>query len=349
MDKNSKSVTSLFIVLALLALAALALSVGSKQGSGSQKKLAPGLSEQIAEVSAVKIVAAGAALVADIRSDNDTWVVKNASNYPVDLAKLRDFLESLAQASIVETTTALPENYARIGVSDISSADAGGIQVDIEGAGGVSVILGNTGSGNTTFVRRAGDPQSWRVSGTLQAGRSISDWVDRSVIDIPAADILSVSIRHADDEVVTIDRSGTGYMLANQPADQPLQSPSLLNSIAGVLDNVELDDVQSTATLTSQPVEALASISALTIGGLKINIEAVAQADKVWLTFATEFAADMVTKPEPAADAPAETEPTAKAQAEELNLRLNGWAYRIPTYKSDWLLKRNADLLQSES
>ncbi len=340
MDKNSKSVTSLFIVLALLALAALALSVGNQDRSRNAALL-PALEGELSAINGVRITGPGNALIADIRSSGSSWLMANADNYPADVGKLRSLLTDLADANIIETTTAVAQNYARIGVSDIAEADARGLLVELDGtAEPVALILGNTSSGNTTFVRAAGSDQSYRISGSIKPASETNEWLNRNVIDIPAISVLSVSIKHADNETVHIEKSGTEYVLRDKPADRVLNSPNELNNVAGALNDVRFEAVRSLTALASVEAEPAANITVLTADGLRLSVAANRIGDQIWLSFMPAYDAASVT----ADSDPVATE-AATERVAEISARVGGWAYRIPTYKSDWLLKRNEDLL----
>jgi hypothetical protein len=340
MDKNSKSVTSLFIVLALLALAALALSVGN-QNRSDNTALLPELKEELSAITGVRISGPGGSLIADIRSSGNGWLMANADNYPADVGKLRSLLTDLANANIIETTTAVAENYARIGVSDMDGDDAQGLLVELDGtAQPIALILGNTSSGNTTFVRGAGNDQSYRVSGSFKPASETNEWLNREVIDIPAISVLSVKIEHADKETVHIEKSGTEYVLRDKPEDRALNSANELNNIAGALNDVRFEAVRSLTALASVEAEPIANISVLTADGLRLSIAANRIDDETWLSFAPAYDTDAVT-----ADTGTAAAEAAAERAQEISARVTGWAYRIPTYKSDWLLKRNEDLL----
>ena len=63
--------------------------------------------------------------------------------YPADAAKVRKLLLALAEAKPVEEKTSNPANYAALGVEDVSSADATGVRVELEGtAQPVNLIVG---------------------------------------------------------------------------------------------------------------------------------------------------------------------------------------------------------------
>jgi len=345
-DKNSKSVTSLFIVLALLALIALAVSVSQNDNQDNRSVLVPGLAEQLNNVDAVRIIAPGNSLVADIRRTDTIWLVDNADNYPADIGTLRSHLLTLSEAVIVENTTALEENYPKLGVANIKTEDASGIQVEIDGiTDPVKLILGNASSGNTSFARLAGQAQSWRISVAPAPGRTTLDWLDRNLTDIASADIQAIEINHADGESVAIKKSETGFELLNKPADKALQYDGALNSITGVMKNLDFDVVISATELADKNAAPVATISATTTTGLIININAVSLDEEIWLTLNSGQDAELAIETGDE-DSATESATDAKTQSDALTAKLSGWAYKVPAFKSDWLLKRNADLLE---
>ncbi len=354
MDKNSKLVTSLFIILALLALVALAISVNNRSSQSEREALVPDLAARINEVDAVRIVSAGNELVADIRRTETGWNVSNAHNYPADLGKLRSTLLEISQAVIVENTTALEANYARLGVQDIGAPDATGVRIEIDGLteSPVKLIVGNTSSGNTTFSRLAGASQSWRVTGTLNPHRRTLDWLSRELTDIPAAEVLRLNIAHADGETTEINKVGTDFELAGKTADQTLQYPGILDSVAGAFSELEFDTVMPAVQLNSKQPETLAVIALQTVSGLQLTASATTVEDEIWLTLEPAFDADLVTQPVSDAESSSDNDTAiaivtdAESDSERLAAQFSGWAYKVPTFKSDWMLKRNSDLLQ---
>ena len=351
MDSNSKSVTSLFIVLALLILAVLSVSVSKQDDTDEQKTFAPQLSAGLNDVTAIRVLTGGDNLVADIRRNNDAWLVHNADNYPAKVGALRELLITLSEAEIVEATTAIEANYARLGVRNISMAEAAGIEIQIDGLSeSFAIILGNSSSGNTNFARLTGQEQSWRISGTHSPASTTLDWLDRTLMDISANDVLSIEIVHGDEETLLVNKAAAGFELAGLNGSEIL-SPGVLDNLAGALSNLKFDAVMPASDLSD---DNLARIAVRTINGIDVNVAAAKAEEDIWLTFAVIF------NPESTIIAPSDDENAAVAnapaaedastanaqvQSEQLSKRLTGWAYKIPTFKSDWLLKRKADLL----
>lgn len=351
MDSNSKSVTSLFIVLALLALLALAVSVSKQDDADEQKIFAPQLSAGLNDITAIRVLTGGDNLVADIRRNNDAWLVHNADNYPAKVGALRELLLTLSEAEIVEATTAIEANYARLGVRDISMAEAAGVEIEIDGLSeSFAIILGNSSSGNTNFARLTGQEQSWRITGTHSPVRITLDWLDRTLMNFSANDVLSIEIVHGDEETVLVNKAAAGFELAGL-TDSEKSLASVLNNLAGALSNLKFDAVMPASDL---PDNNLTRITVRTINGISVNVAATKVEEDIWFTFAVIFDPESTTiAPSNDENAAVENTPPAKAsststaqvKSEQLSKRLTGWAYKIPTFKSDWLLKRKADLL----
>ena len=341
MDKNSKNVTSLFIILALLALAALAVSVNRQSSETEQQALIPELQDKINSVTALRIYSAGDLLVADVRQSDAGWRVHNADNYPADLGTLRQVLLALAEAEVIENTTSQPENFVRLGVEDVSTPGATGLRIELDGLDGqVNLILGNASSGDTSFARQADNPQSWRISKAPDLGKTTLEWLDRTIADIPASDIVSMTISHSDGESVVIAKTENGYELTNNPADKALRYPDILNSVVSALEQLQFDVVIARDELEKGDAKPIATITANTIDGLSAGIVVTSMDDATWinLTYSSAEPGDPTATAAPDALA---------AESESLNAKVADWAYQIPSFKADWLLKRQTDLLEA--
>ena len=332
-DKNSQSVTNVFMLLAVLAMAALAWSVSRQGGNEADRLLLPELTDNLNAVSAIQITAANKLVVAGIdRTADEAWVLVNAGGYPADVGKLRELLLGLAEAELVEQKTANPEYYDRLGVADVESPEATGLQVDIAYPGGnFAIIVGDSGiNGDYTYVRKPAEAQSWLVSGNLTPGGELRDWLDRTIVAVGIDRISAVTIEHADGETISIDKadeSQANFELQDMPAGRELSYVGALDTLAGVTTLLELDDVAPAAEIAA--ATRLSSAEFLTFDGLRLGID-VYDNDGV-------YALTVSATAEP--EGPAE-------EAAEITARTQGWAYTVPSYKSDQLLSRREDLLK---
>lgn len=219
----------------------------SGDASSAGQPLVPGLADVVNEIDAVDIVAPGGAVIG-LRRDQTRWRVPEKDNYEADFRKLLGLLRGLAEARIVEQKTANPDWYARLGVDDPGTFGATGRRVDFPGRELPSVIIGQTDStGQRSFVRRAGEAQSWLIDRVLEVPADPVMWLERAIMDIPAEDIAEVVVRHPDGETVRLQRAGVeghDFVLLDVPEGRKAGPAWRRTALGNGLRALELDDVK---------------------------------------------------------------------------------------------------------
>ncbi len=339
------------LVVLLAALAILAAIAGvflraDQNGRRVEELLLPGLKQQLNGIQRIVVAGPGNTPIATLERGADSWTVTEHNRYPADVARIRRNLLALAEARIIEEKTSNPDYYARLGVQDLNSASATGLQLTMDDGKGqepVSVIVGMAppGSSGETYVRRTGEPTSWLVTGQFDLGKTGSDWLARDLTDIPAGRIQSVAISHPGLETLRITRraSATGtkgatageedlaeFLVADVPAGRELSYPGIGNGVAGVLADLQLENAQTREVLGTNPGKPVVA-RFVTTDGLVIETSAWRLTDGTRLTFL------------------ASGEGPAGAEAAALNARLGGWVYTLPSFKTEQFTRRLQDLL----
>jgi hypothetical protein len=364
---NSRSL----IILVGVALVAVAAVVWINRSPESLiltgQALVPGLAQNINQVSGLRVTEAGNKTVAELKQLEQGWVIVNKANYPADVGKVRETLLLLANARLLGEETADPESYGRLGVQDFSAADATGTQVDIEGPGKpVRLIIGKPASGGGgTYVRRAGEPQSFLVSGILTVPGEAKDWLEHSVLDIPAGRIQSISIRSPDGSTLTVEKqtpNQAGFTVLEVPPDRNLKSGTVANPLANGLAGLWLEDVAPASEIKPADGKTIET-NYLTFDGLKMTARVFQVDNHHYVHFnagfdeeqARRFAKPAESGPKKTAtrDSPAKTSGldetrlvAVREEAKRLEERLNPWVYVISAYKYDAMSKRMDDLLK---
>ena len=219
-------------------------------GTGDTLELAPRLKDGINDVATVRVIAAESRPLFTLSRGPDGWMVKERSGYPADFAKIREFLLKLADSKLVEPKTSVPASYAKLGVEDVAAKGAKGLLLEVEGKSlkaPVRVIVGNFNGrgGDGTFVRRAGEPQSWLASGNLTVDRDPANWLQRDLADIPSTRIEEVTVTTAGRtlRVYKKDAADTNYLVADLPKGREPSSEFVANALASVLAGLRFDDV----------------------------------------------------------------------------------------------------------
>jgi hypothetical protein len=365
------------IILVVLAIAAVAITAMLERERPDQadslvgQRLMPDLEKQLNDITALKVVASGDDGTATITREESGWVVVEKSGYAADAGAIRQFLIRLAEARVLEEKTSNPELYGRLGVGDVG-ADGGGVQLSLEGlASPRSVIVGDleTRAGRGTYLRLAGGEQSYLVDAELDPPETAVDWLDRNLFDIPADEVLAITVRQDDGELLRIVRGDVGLEVLDVPEGRSLSSPTAPRSMGGVLKALTFEDVTRAEDFRDEPPAAVAEyrledgrvltidlwqrdtgrFAALRVAG-GTAAAASADGDTAAAGEETESAetgdsADSGEQTAPAAEADDTTGEQASATAAALNERFAPWVFRIPAFKYDLMARKLEDLL----
>ena len=377
------------LLVALVVLGAL-IAVNQRQSSPAPtavgSALVPGLQESLNDVESVGIVKAGGETVATLEKRDNAWVVANKSDYPADVAKLRQSLRALGEAKIREVKTANPEFYDRLGVVDAADSKATGVAVAITvpGKDFGTVILGNTEGAKQRYARRANEPQSYLIDRDPEVPKNASQWLDARILDVRGDRVQQVTIRHADGETVSVSKASAdaaNFDVAAIPKARELLYPGVANVIGSSLRELNLEDVErAEGAAGERPVH----VEFKTFDGLVVKATGTQRGDDKWLTFEASFDPEQAAKfaPPPAAEPAAtqssaaagdgaanapgasppaatatssaatpgtpasDTRPDPAAEAQRINEHVSGWRYKIPSFQYDQMTRRMADLLK---
>ncbi|MEJ2521298.1 MAG: DUF4340 domain-containing protein [Gammaproteobacteria bacterium] len=326
--------------VALLAgLAALAVVLawalgrtGGGADSSRDMRLLPQLQEAVNDVAGIVIEPAGEDSFR-VSRESHAWVAPGLLGYRADAGQVRRLVLRLAEARILETKTANPALYARLGVGDPAAGDGAGTRVTLEGVPGLApVIIGDRESpgGRGTYVRRSGEDTAWLVDQMITVESAPLDWLDRDVMDVPADEVMALEIRHPGGGTLSVQRDPDSgqLVLASLPEGRQLSGPTAPAALARALAGLRLDDVRPAAEVESEgdPVVARFTLSDSTV------IEARTRTidETPWTIFEVR---------------PGGGDSGATATA-ALQGRVSGWAYALPAWKAEQLTRRTEDLLK---
>ena len=352
--------------LAAIVLVALLDRPESARPEAAPATLLPGLNEAVNEIDAVDIVAPGGAIAVTLRRDEKRWRVPEKDGYEADFAQVVSFMRTLAEAGVEASKTDNPEWYSRLGVQAMDAPDATGRRIDFPGHEIDSVIIGQADpTGEGSYARRADEEQSWLLDEIVEVPVDPVAWLEPGIMDIPSSDIAGVVIRHADGEVVRLDRAGDeapAFVLRDVPEGREAGGEWKRNAIANGLRGLNLEDVRR----FEPPLpEDATRVLFTTTDGLNFVAELFKHDDMHWVHFTVsaenaaepaESGADAARlsragdQPDaPDADVSDEDEDAAEERlvnAVAVDARLSPWLFAIPERRYDDLTSRMEDLLE---
>lgn len=347
------------VVLAVLAAAAAAAAVlVQREDAGiaqSGEKLLPDLLERLDDVTRIEATHAGGTVTLALADDR--WSVTGHYGYPAETAEVRRLLVGAAELVRVEPKTANPEHYARLELEDPADEDAESFGYVMKDAGEesiASVVVGKRRFVHTTpgvdeyFVRVAGDPRVWLVSGQIPRNRQAVDWLRREVTDIDQMRVRRAAVTHPDGTVVEVSKSSpkdTDFTLRGIPEGHELDETFAVHSIGTALAKFTLNDVAPVDEVDfgAGGIEAMTE----TFDGVRLTMRTGALGERTLIRMDAEFDPALVTAAEGGeVEAPLLDEAAARAEAEALRRRWQGWAYEVPEYTLNNLRKTVEDLVK---
>jgi len=344
-----------WLLVATVIATALVLVIPGKTGKESslvRTTLVPGLAEQVNEIDWLQLSGAGGEVIVTLERTNSAWVVKENSDYRAEWSRVKNLLNSLSQAEVIEEKTSKPEFYSRLGVEDVASDQAAGVMVRFSGGSGLpAVIIGNSAEGREgQYARIEGSAASVLIDRRIDMPESQVDWLDKTIVDITDAEVVQFEIVHADGESITATRASADdedFDLQGVPQGREVETNWTVNAPANSLAAL---DLQSVVPATRMNWENATRFMLLTADGLMVETELLAipgadgesEQTEHWI----KIAAGVYTTGVGTLVEGETNNPETLARAEEINNRVNGWAYRIPGYKYDSMTRRMDDFLQ---
>lgn len=292
---NAKTLYAL-IAAALIALIAAVLINSSKkpvsESAEQTKMLLPDLRAHVNEINAITLTGAEGNVLTTLKRGDSGWVVVEKSNYPADLAKVREFLLKLADATLIEQKTSNPKLYADLGVDDVKNKDAKGVLVALDGLKQpVRLIVGNFNGagGGGTFVRRDGDAQSWLAKGNLTVEKTTANWEQRELGDIPAARIKQVTLTATDGKTLRVYKdqpTDSNFKVADVPKGREVSSDFVANNLGAALASLRVDD--AVAAKDQPPGDKVYKAAYVAFDGLVVDTVAWEKDGKYYAQFAVK-------------------------------------------------------------
>ncbi len=366
---NSRHVIILAIVALLAVFAAFwSTSIRDNGGAADAAFLVPGLNENINNVSELRVITPGGNTSATLRKTDRGWIVAERAGYPADAGKLRKSLLELAGARLIERRTSNPELYERLGVEAIAAEGAQGVRIEIDGLEqAVAIIIGNPESGRSaTNVRHADAEAAWLVTGALSIEKEPTQWLNKTLLEVPSDRIYTAHIRHPDGGEVRVHQNEPGggdFVVDNMPAGRELRYSTVANGIGAAITALAMEDLIPASDF--EPEGEPVHIEYQTFDGMAIAIDAFAKGLndrylKLGLAYDAKVVEELAARHAPASESAAsleETDTAAGAETETVwqpvdpdeiqatNNRLRGWVFKVSNFRYDQLTKTLEDLL----
>jgi hypothetical protein len=352
----------LLIALGVVALAAVggAAFVVTKQNAATQEaqlgqRLYPELVARGNDIQTIVVKYKDGSF--RIVRDGERWLVPDKSKYPASPDAVRKLLVGLSELRAMEAKTKQSALYPELEVENVDAPDAKSVQVSLQDGTGQDVLavligksrFGRSGTaGDGVYIRKVGDAQAWLAQGRVSVDRQVSAWLDRRLADVSRDRVQSVTVKDGQ-QSLTVLRSKLDekdFAIKNMPADRKAKSSYDIDAVGGAFETLDLDDVRPAAEVNFSANSP--TTEAVTFDGLRLTASFADQDGATWVRFAAKaeppaepVKAEGDNKLKPADD--------VKKEADAINAKVGGWAYRLPGYKVENMRRKMEDLLEQKA
>ena len=331
-----------FSVLAVLTGVVLLLTVvmyDIRHQSGGQEYMgAPWLEKiDINAVTRIDVIGPGNFPQVTLERRPEGWGVTQRQHYPANVGVIRSLLLDMSRAKLLERKTRDPAQHAQLGLGSIERTDAKGQRINLYAKDGRwSVRIGASPNGrNATYVRSIDDDQGWLVDRVFTIPNEPRRWLDPRLLDIGMEQVSRMKVAHPDGEKIEGRRAEGAedvmFTVLNLPEGASLKSEYALNRMASAITSLSLEDVML-ASQSDVYMEDAVSARYEFYQGYSLEARLFTVDVERYARFTVRLGDDMSDED--------------RAKAESLSRRLEGWAFRIPSFAYDSMALRWSDILE---
>lgn len=304
----------------------------------------PELREQMAEVSMIRIEGAKGPFT--LKRTNDVWTSPDRDNYRADRSDVNELLVQLSNMRLDSPKTSKTERYERLQLEDVGP-DARSRSIRLEDSSGeilADAIIGRqvfkkTGDAQRgTYIRRAGEEQTWLATGGVSVNEQLTNWLDFDLVSIARADVKSIRVKPVEGEPFSVKRekSEDEFRLDGLALGQTVKGDADFKPFAAALANLSLEDVKLAAELAFPMKSHVVAFESF--DGVVTSLRLAKIDDDHWTIIDAGLASEINT------DARAE----AQKSVEDLNTKTTKWAFKVSKSTYDRLTPAIEDWLDQD-
>jgi hypothetical protein len=319
-------------------------------GTVAAETVVPGLINRVNDVVTIEVVKGKDAIKVERTAEG--WAMPDRGGYPVKFETVKQNIVTMAELKTVEPKTAKPDLYSRIEVEDPAGADTKSAEMTFKDQHGnviAAMVIGRRryapiGGKDMVYVRKPGDNRAWLAEGTFDIRTPAPEWLVKELSGIKDDRFKTLTFTHADGTRTVMFRkddpnapkpeSRDGppeiWEVEGRPTERNLRPPATVTSTASAYNFLSLDDVKPAREVEDGTPKTSSEFVAF--DGLVLRSKMVEKGDTTWTMFEASTTAEAIQ--------------AIKLEAEELNKKWKGWAYKLPEYKQNFLSRKFDDLVE---
>ena len=343
---------SILTVITIIVIIAAAIFSNLRTPKTEKEKLPffPELQGKIEAVQKIAIKTADESI--NLSLIDNVWRIDEFDGYPALPEKVKSTVLGAADLKINSPKTAMSRLYHRLGVEDVEQEESRSLLLTLKDENNntlVEVLVGkprHSSAAQSTpglYVRRPSEEQSYLVNGVLSITATKTDWIERSLFDIPSDVIQQVKIDHPDGDTYTLFKGAKGqqeYAMENLPENKRLASEIMINRFGTILQDMQISGAYAINSFADMPAPIRARIK--TFDGIMAEVNAFSIDEIPYAMFRFQFDESYLAEEDVNIE-------KIRAYAESLDKQVRERVFEIPGFKYDIMLRRSETLMRDDS
>jgi hypothetical protein len=298
------------------------------------RALFPGLSGQLTGLNELEVASKTGTI--HIRKVEGRWVVTERDSFPADVTAVNAAGDSLAALQIIEPKTSRADWLNFLGLGAPPMGDATQLKLsDASGKVLASLLIGQTqgtpdeGGQQMVYVRQLDQNQAWLARGNATPKATIADWLDKNVVNIARDRLKGAVVTPAMGPSYTLSRDtkeAMDFKMTDLPRGRELSFEGSPDGVASAILGFTFEDVSKADQINfANAPQAVFN----TFDGLNVTVKVANKGMERWATISA-----------------AATNPMLQAEADRINVRNMGWAYKIDDTKANQIVATRETLLR---
>lgn len=317
--------------------------------------LLPGIDKQLDSITRIAL-RGGDDQSVTLKRDGAKWIVAENEGYAAQSDRVGQLLASLSAMKTVEKMTGRKDMLERLGLGEVGKEGSTTVELKLFGDGDKEIgglVVGNTRSGagreQERFLRKVGEDQAWAVRTPLNVDASKDNWTLKEILNIGADRVRRFEVDLHDSDPVVVSRPSKptdAFGVDVVPAGKEVARAESASTLAGSLASLTFEAVKRDPAFFDQ-LTSETLVVATTFDGVKIDSRWRKEGDAAtWATFAVAY--DESLRPEGEIATSLKTPDDAKKEVAEIEERVKGWVFRIPSWKAGTIDRTvNSDMLRT--
>jgi hypothetical protein len=298
------------------------------------------------------VISSGQDKVEIARADQESFVVASMDGYRAQRGEIRDMLVDLMLIKPGERVTDNPDNHAELGVTT-ETADAVVELFDIEDnrVAGMA-ITGGRGPDSPVYCRVLGQDVVYRLSRRPDIPTDVTAYVDTTLLEgVEADDVSRVEVVDGQDEFTLVRRQAEGeeaqWTLENLPEGKQVKQWEA-NSMVNRLDGLQFAEAMSTGSDQAANLSFDRKILYHLPDGLVYRMHVAKGQEGTYVRLEAGVVDVRTGDAEESDEEARAARMEAVQKAQQVNLRHDGWAYRLESWQASSFTKSRGDLLEDK-